>query len=400
MTKWAKRLIAAGLAVLILAGAGMIWLREKIPDTFLVPRGGQLTIAQLPWLQPKAATGASRAGARQEKGGNTTLSLWGVIPVKTVRTVEVERRAVTVCGTPFGIKMFSDGALVVGFTDVCTAQGYTNPAKEAGIRLGDLLVSIGGKSAHSNEDVQRAIRKSEGEPVSLVYSRNGVKNTVTLVPVLDENAEEYRAGMWVRDSSAGIGTLTFADNRKGIYGGLGHSISDVDTGEKIALRTGEIVPVKITGYVQGKPGDPGELKGSFTTNIAMGNILKNGSTGVYGKLRTVVEGRDMETAHAQEVKTGPAQIITTIAGSDPKIYDAKIERVSMVENNPNRNIVVRVTDDALLNTTGGILQGMSGSPIIQNGRLVGAVTHVLVNDPTRGYGIFAENMLKTADSAA
>ena len=206
--------------------------------------------------------------------------------------------------------------------------------------------------------------------------------------------------MWVRDSSAGIGTLTFVDNSTGIYGGLGHSISDADTGQSIALLSGEVAPVTITGYVTGAAGAPGELKGRFTGEAAMGDILINGATGVYGSIRKVMDGQDMVVAQAQEVSEGPARILTTIGGDEPAWYDAVIEQVSLTEEDPNRNMVIRITDPELLAATGGIVQGMSGSPIVQNDRLVGAVTHVLVNDPTRGFGIFAENMLSSADAAA
>ena len=204
--------------------------------------------------------------------------------------------------------------------------------------------------------------------------------------------------MWVRDSSAGVGTLTFVDNTTGMFGGLGHSISDADTGESITLLKGEIVPVEIIGYQRGEVGAPGQLKGRFSSDIAVGTILTNDSTGVYGAVRTLLNGRDMTVAQAQEVIPGEAQVLTTIDGSTPKLYDIRIEKVSLSEEDPNRNMVLRVTDEELLAATGGIVQGMSGSPILQNGRLVGAVTHVLVNDPTRGFGIFAETMLSRADT--
>ena len=210
----------------------------------------------------------------------------------------------------------------------------------------------------------------------------------------------FRAGVWVRDSSAGVGTLTFVDNTTGMFGGLGHSISDTDTGESIVLRSGEIVPVEIIGYEPGQVGDPGQLKGRFASQIAVGTVLGNDATGVYGTVRTLLGGQDMTVAQSQEVEEGPAQILTTIEGTEPQLYEVEIEQVTLSRQDPNRNLVLRVTDPDLLATTGGIVQGMSGSPIIQNGRLVGAVTHVLVNDPTRGYGIFAENMLKTADGLA
>lgn len=204
--------------------------------------------------------------------------------------------------------------------------------------------------------------------------------------------------MWVRDSSAGVGTLTFADEERGTFAGLGHPISDSDTGESIALRSGEIVPCEITGCSKGTAGSPGELKGRFLSSRAIGSIRINGENGVYGTTRTPFTGQTMEVAFAQEVETGSAEIWSTVSGGAPRAYRVQIERIS--DADAKRNMVLQVTDPALLAQTGGIVQGMSGSPIVQNGRLVGAVTHVLVNDPTRGYGIFAQTMLEQAEIVA
>ena len=205
--------------------------------------------------------------------------------------------------------------------------------------------------------------------------------------------------MWVRNSSAGVGTLTFIDQGIHLFAGLGHSISDGDTGQSIALRSGEIVPCEIVGCTVGAVGAPGELKGRFIGSQAAGAIELNGENGVYGSTRTdLFAGQAMEVAFAQEVVEGPAQILTTTAGQQPRLYDVEIEKVTDAE--AVRNMVVHVTDPALLAETGGIVQGMSGSPILQNGRLAGAVTHVLVNDPTRGYAIFAETMLAQAETLA
>ena len=392
--------LAAGAAALALGC--LTYLYTQLPDTFMVPQGQALTLAQMPWLVPLEPKGGAAAVQAVPTGGsyNVTLSVLGGIPVKTVRAVVVDRRAVTVCGTPFGIKMFSDGAMVVAFTDIRTASGSANPAKAAGLKMGDVIVSIDGRKTVDNDDVSAAIQAAEGRPVQLVYTRDGTEHTTSFQPVRDADSERWRAGIWVRDSSAGIGTLTFVDNSTGIYGGLGHSISDADTGQSIALLSGEVAPVTITGHVPGAAGAPGELKGRFTGEAAMGDILINGATGVYGSIRRVMDGQDMVVAQVQEVREGPARILTTIGEDEPAWYDAEIEQISLTEEDPNRNMVIRITDPELLAATGGIVQGMSGSPIVQNDRLVGAVTHVLVNDPTRGFGIFAENMLASADAAA
>ena len=401
MRKFLKRCLGLLLCAAALFCGCLGYLYSRLPSTFMVPAGQQLALAQMPWLVPLESGGAAQAQAVPAGSSyNTTLSLFGKVPVKTVRAVVVDRRAVTVCGTPFGIKMFSDGAMVVGFTDLRTANGYANPAKSAGLKMGDLLLSIGGQKTTGNDDVSSAIQASGGSPVEVVYSRGNKQHTTTLQPVQDPDTGTWHAGMWVRDSSAGIGTLTFVDNTTGVYGGLGHSISDADTGQSITLLSGEIAPVTITGYVAGASGTPGELKGRFTGELPMGDIVINGSTGVYGHIRTVMKGQDMTVAQAQEVRQGPAKILTTIGGGEPAWYDVEIERLSLTEEDPNRNMVLHVTDQELLQKTGGIVQGMSGSPVVQDGSLVGAVTHVLVNDPTRGFGIFAENMLTSADAAA
>ena len=396
-----RRCLSLAFCAAALGLGCLTYLYTQLPGTFMVPQGQTLKLAQMPWLVPRQQGGAAAAQAVPAGGSyNVTLSVLGRLPVKTVRAVVVDRRAVTVCGTPFGIKMFSNGAMVVAFTDIRTGGGMANPAKEAGLKMGDVIVSIGGHTTVDNDDVSAAIQQAEGRPVELVYRRGGEQLTARLQPVQDADTGVWRAGMWVRDSSAGIGTLTFVDNATGIYGGLGHSISDSDTGQSIALLSGEVAPVTITGYVMGAAGAPGELKGRFTGEIAMGDILLNGATGVYGSIRGVQAGQDMVVAQAQEVLEGPARIYTTIRDRQPMWYDAVIERVSLNEEDPNRNMVLRITDPDLLAATGGIVQGMSGSPIVQNDRLVGAVTHVLVNDPTRGFGIFAENMLASADAAA
>ena len=402
MLTFFRRCLTLAVGAAALALGCLTYLYTQLPDTFMVPQGQTLTLAQMPWIVPLEPKGGAAAVQAVPTGGsyNVTLSVLGGIPVKTVRAVVVDRRAVTVCGTPFGIKMFSDGAMVVAFTDIRTAGGSANPAKAAGLKMGDVIVSIDGHKTVDNDDVSAAIQAAEGRPVQLVYTRDGAEHTTSLQPVQDADSQRWRAGMWVRDSSAGIGTLTFVDNFTGIYGGLGHSISDADTGQSIALLSGEVAPVTITGYVAGAAGAPGELKGRFTGEGAMGDILINGATGIYGSIRRVMDGQDMVVAQAQEVCEGPARILTTIGSDEPAWYDAEIEQISLTEEDPNRNMVIRITDPELLAATGGIVQGMSGSPIVQNDRLVGAVTHVLVNDPARGFGIFAENMLASADAAA
>ncbi|MEG2672562.1 MAG: SpoIVB peptidase [Ruthenibacterium sp.] len=397
MVKWTCFIASACVAVIFILS---LYIGTLLPDSLMVQEGEGVKLAEMPFLKVRQNAGESAvASVRKGNSYNASLTLGGLVPVKTVRAEVVCRRMVNVCGTPFGIKMFANGAMIVGFSDIYTATGYCNPAKTAGLRMGDVIQSIAGKATKTNEDVASALQGLGGAPAEVRYMRGGLQKNVRITAVRDAAGGTWRTGMWVRDSSAGIGTLTFVDAASGTFAGLGHSIHDVDTGQALTLRKGEIVPVEITGAVSGTQGSPGELKGRFLSTVPMGIITINGETGVYGHAASPLSDTAMELAYAQEITAGPAEIITTIHGQTPQRYHVDIEKIALNAQNQNRNMIVHITDTRLLSATGGIVQGMSGSPIVQNGRLVGAITHVLVNDPTRGYGIFAENMLKTADIA-
>ena len=383
--------------LLVVAVAALGWLWNALPEEICLEPEQTLHLPRFAWVEPLRGHGSRNVASTRAVGSfRVTLALGGWLPVKTVRAMVMQRPTVTVCGTPFGVKMFSEGALVVGFAEVHTANGAVNPAKQAGLRLGDRVIRIGQTQTETNDEVHAALETAAGEPVEVVYIRKGEQRQTTLVPVRDAETDQWRAGMWVRDSSAGVGTLTFVDEEAGVFAGLGHPISDSDTGESVALRSGEIVSCEIIGCTGGTAGSPGELKGKFRSTHALGKICINGENGVYGTTRSTFAGQTIELAFAQEVLPGEAEILTTTSGEAPRTYRVRIEKVN--DADPRRNMVLRVVDPALLAQTGGIVQGMSGSPILQNGRLVGAVTHVLVNDPTRGYGIFAQTMLEQAHS--
>lgn len=400
MYKKILRLTALLAFLLLLAGACIAGLAAALPDTFYTADAPTaLQIASMPYLTAQKKQGSVAAdSASPDTSANVTLALFGVLPVKTVRAVSTPRRTVQVCGTPFGVKLFSDGALVVAFSDRYTALGSENPAKAAGLRLGDLIVSAGGREVRSNDDLTTAIQAANGRPLPVVYRRGGAQYTAELVPVKDEQGD-YKAGVWVRDSGAGIGTMSFIDPAHGTFAGLGHSISDADTGADLTLLSGEIVPVTITGCIRGAAGSPGELRGEFSAAPA-GTVLANDTAGVYGQYSGSQTGHSMPVANLQEVIPGDAELWTTVQGTTAQPYKVKIERVTMTGNDPNRNLLIRVTDARLLEATGGIVQGMSGSPIVQNGQLAAVLTHVLVNDPTSGYAIFAATMLEKADAVA
>ena len=229
--------------------------------------------------------------------------------------------------------------------------------------------------------------------MSVSLKRQSKPMKITIKPAYSLAESSYKAGMWVRDSSAGIGTITFYDPQTGMFGGLGHPVCDVDTGEIIPLHSGQVVAVNINGVNKGKSGQPGELIGSFVSNFSIGSILVNNQSGLFGELDYPPnQSSPIPLGYRQDIQEGHATILTTVKGSAPKEYDIEIEKVDLNGSENSKNMVIKITDSELLAKTGGIVQGMSGSPIIQNGKLIGAVTHVFVNDPTKGYGVFADTM--------
>ncbi|MBE6636355.1 MAG: SpoIVB peptidase [Ruminococcaceae bacterium] len=298
-------------------------------------------------------------------------------------------------GVPFGVKFTTDGVLVVGISAVKNEGEARTPAADAGICVKDILTAVDGKATERVKDVAEAVAASEGKAITITLRREGEEQTVTLTPVLGEDGV-YHAGLWLRDSTAGIGTVTYVEPETGAFGGLGHGICDVDTGVLMPLKRGSVMKVVIGGVVKGQAGQPGEIKGYFRSERS-GTVLSNTVCGVFGvfaeKPSQIEEAIPVGSRY--EVKEGQAEVICTLGDDGPQHYTVTISKITR-NGTDNKNFVVTVTDAALIERTGGIVQGMSGSPIIQNGKLIGAVTHVLINDPTRGYGIFIENMLDTA----
>lgn len=327
---------------------------------------------------------------------NVEFSLFGLIPIKDAQATTLENQMVIPCGNPFGIKLLTNGVMVIGLSDIITQNGVVNPAEDANIQVGDIITSVNGESVSSNEEIGKIVKESNGEPITVEFTHENQEETTTLQPAMAYPGSTYKAGIWVRDSSAGIGTITFC-LPDGVFGGLGHPICDVDTGETLPLGSGEVVRTSISGVKKGYVGEPGELCGNFMNDLTIGNVSCNSDAGIFGKLNTPITTHEaVPIALKQNIETGPATIYTTLSGEDPKEYDIEIVSVNVNDNSNDKNMVIKITDPELLEQTGGIVQGMSGSPILQNGKLVGAVTHVFVNDPTKGYGIFAENMLEVA----
>ena len=348
--------------------------------------------------RPEETLAVSGMQGRQQY--QAELTLFGAIPVKTVSVTVVPEREVIPCGTPFGIKMFTDGVMVVGIAEIQTESGMLNPAEQAGIQTGDILISVDGSEVNRNEEIAALVEQSGGKEMTICYRRENKEFTTQLSPAKSLVDGQWKAGLWVRDSTAGIGTLTFYDPATEEFGGLGHGVCDTDTSALMPFLNGEIMPVTISGVTKGASGAPGELHGYFESDEAIGVMHANDAFGVYGALYEAPEGETVAVAMCQETRPGEAQILTTIDGGEPQYYQVVLEYINYQENEEGKNMILRVTDPRLLEQTGGIVQGMSGSPILQNGKLIGAVTHVFVNDPTRGYGIFAERMLESQPQQA
>lgn len=338
---------------------------------------------------------AASTGSTLSQTYQAQIKLFNLVPVKNSTVTIVSRRYVTPGGQPFGLRIFTDGVVVTGVGSVPIDGGTAYPAKKAGIKQGDIIKKINGTSVTSNADITQLVEGCGGKELEVEFTRNGKDKTVSLLPVRQSADGKYRIGLWVRDSSAGVGTVTFVDNTTGLFAGLGHAICDVDTGDTMPLRTGDILGATIRGCVKGTSGTPGELCGVFSTGV-IGELYINGDKGVYGILNeTDKKAERIPVALSDEVKVGKAQIISTVNGTKPDYYDIEITKIYK-SGDEEKNMVIKVTDEDLLEKTGGIVQGMSGSPIIQDGMLVGAVTHVFVNDPKQGYAIFAEQMIDTA----
>lgn len=378
----------------------MVYYDNVMPEKFNVTNGKELVLNGV----VKATGFTDNQGLKTVSSVNggqyrSTISLFGVFPIKEVGIQTVKQPVVVVSGMPFGIKMYTDGVLVVGFSDVDTVAGPCNPARIAGLKEGDVVLAVNDILVSTNAELRQIIEESGGEYLQLRIRRDNLLFTVKFRAVLSATENRYRSGFWVRDSSAGIGILTFFDPETKVFGGLGHAVCDVDTDEKLPISTGEIVAAEIYGVEKGKNGKAGSLNGAVD-DTPLGFLNTNSETGIYGVLTHLPRSdfKILPVAMKQQVKEGEAQIYTTVEGEHPEIYSIQIERIRYQDSSPTKNMVIRITDPALIEKTGGIVQGMSGSPIIQNGKLVGAVTHVLVNDPTKGYAIFAENMLETAQS--
>ena len=400
-------LLAAAMAALMLSP--QLGAVSRLPEELVLGAGTVTELAVSSAVRVDAtaveaardgAGGALRLTAGEAGDGELRFSLLGLVPLRTVKlSVQPQRRLVP-GGQSVGVALRTGGVVVVGNSDL----GRTpSPARLAGLKSGDVITSVDGSAVGGAKELAASI--ANGGTAHLRLLRDGDVLECDVTPARDERDGQYRLGAWVRDSTAGVGTLTYYDPAGGGFGALGHAITDVDTGVVMPVGEGALYNNTVVAVTPSEAGAPGELTGDFLGETeALGSVALNSESGIFGTMDAPPEGalypEGLPVARREDVHPGAASLITTVGGREAREYACEIVRLSDRSQGAARALVVRVTDPALLAATGGIVQGMSGSPILQDGRIVGAVTHVMVNDPTMGYGILIDSMLKQGDACA
>lgn len=383
----------------------------SLPESFLMFKGEEHKIGLIAPFSVKSEDIPPAGGAAWPFSGGARLtpqnqgrfqlkySIFGLIPIKTATVSVIDRQSVTPGGFTVGISLHTDGLLVVALSDIPVEGGSRCPAKAAEILPGDIIVSYDGEKVQNTAHFASLVQNKGASEAKIITERGGKRRASRITPAFYGLSGEYKTGIWVRDGTMGIGTLSFYCRENSSWGALGHAISDIDTGTVLKVLNGKITKCTVIGVTRGERGAPGELRGVFEeVDAPLGTIAVNGNDGIYGRISenaADLPGAPVPVALRSQVREGAAVILSNIEGDAVREYSAVIQKVALQERSGSRGMIIKITDPELLAKTGGIVQGMSGSPILQDGHFVGAITHVFVNDPTRGYGIFAEWMLKT-----
>lgn len=371
---------------------GIRYLKKTIPDTIYIRQEQETGISQMldyPFVTYSKTIDVSKDGSYQ-----IPCYFLNMIYLKDVQVKSADEKWVSVCGMPVGLYMKTQGVLVVDTGEITGKDGIqVEPAAHIA-KSGDYILEVNGNPVFGKKDLIKNIETSHGETMELLVNRKGEKIPISISPVLDQN-DEYKLGLWIRDNTQGIGTMTYIDE-DGKFGALGHGISDTDTGELLDISEGELYEAEILSIKKGAKGVPGELSGyiEYEQEKKIGTIEENTDLGIFGEVFDVehLSREKVMVGYQQEVKEGKAKLLTNL-NEEVKAYDIEITKIYWNKSNTNKAFEIQVTDPRLLEKTGGIVQGMSGSPILQDGKLIGAVTHVFVQDSSKGYGIFIENML-------
>ncbi len=328
-----------------------------------------------------------------------TVNLFDKLFIKNIDVSVLPKTTVIPVGNIAGVKLYTSGVLVVGMSEIEGKDNKTyKPYENSGIEEGDTIVKVNNNTISSTDELIKNVNMSNGEKIEIQYIHDEETKECSIMPVKTED-EEYKLGLWVRDSAAGVGTVTFYEPSTQKFGALGHGITDIDTGDLLNIASGEFVTANILNIKKGENGNPGKIQGTVEEQETIGKISKNTEFGIYGKIDNmsslnIDKSKEMEVALRDEIELGKATILCSLDNQSVKEYEIEITKIYKENNYNNKSMEIRVTDEELIEKTGGIIQGMSGSPIIQNGKFVGAVTHVLVNSATEGYAIFGDLMLK------
>lgn len=378
----------------------------SVPDKIVVFEGEEINIKTLLGLNLMennesimASSNINNQKINEVGVKKLTLNLFDKLPLKNINVSVLSRTKVIPVGNIAGVKLYTSGVLVVGMSEI---EGKDNkvykPYENTGIKEGDTITKINDKYISSTDDLIDNVNKSEGDTIEVTYIQNQQTKECSITPV-KTNENEYKIGLWVRDSAAGVGTVTFYEPTTKNFGALGHGIADIDTCELLNIASGEFVTTRVLNITKGEKGNPGKIQGTIEEQQTIGKISKNTAFGIYGKVDNITSleidtSKEMEVALRDEIKLGKAKILCSLDNKNVQEYEIEIKKIYRENNYNNKSMEIEITDERLINKTGGIIQGMSGSPIIQNGKFVGAVTHVLVNNPKEGYAVFGDLMLK------
>ena len=406
MRKFVKMLLLVFFLSILYAYVLVITM---IPNELVVFEGENISMKTLLGLSIKNSesetveTSSNNGSKISDEIGKSTLevSLFDQVFLKSVEVNVLPKTKVIPVGNIAGVKLYTNGVLVVGMSEI---EGSDNkkykPYENTGIQEGDRIIKINNKHINSTQDLIETVNMSNGNNINLEYVHQQETKECSITPVQTNN-QEYKLGLWVRDSAAGVGTVSFYEPSTKTFGALGHGITDIDTSELINIASGEFVTTRVLNITKGESGNPGKIQGTIENQKNIGNISKNSRFGIYGIVEdlsslTIDTSKEMEVALRDEIEVGKATILCSLDNQKPQEYEIEIEKIYKDNNYDNKSMKIKVTDEKLLEKTGGIIQGMSGSPVIQNGKFVGAVTHVLVNNPEEGYAVFGDIMLKQA----
>ena len=405
-----KKLLIAFLLLFLITILIYVCAIDSIPKNIILFKGEELNIKKIFGISLEDRESehgiiltSTKSAENQEIGtANLKVKLFNIFNVKDIDVSVIERTKVIPIGQVSGIKLYTSGVLVVGMSEI---RGIDNikhkPYENTGIQEGDTIVQVEDKSIKDTKDLVELVNLSKGKEVNIKYKRNDEIMKCSIIPVKTGD-KEYKLGLWVRDSAAGIGTMTYLEICTNNFAALGHGITDIDTGNIINISNGQFITTKVISIIKGKDGNPGKIQGSINEQSEIGTINKNTIFGIYGTVSDItkikMDNKEIDVATRNEIVLGEATILCSLDEEKAKEYKIQIEKIYLNNDYDNKSMLIKVTDEELIKKTGGIIQGMSGSPVIQNGKFIGAVTNVLINDPTKGYVVFGDLMVKEMKS--